>query len=275
MPLPSKYEVDPADPRAPSVEVWHSLSRSEQNRIVEQLPSEVELGPPEGDPHRIPKQRGIEALDAFFRRAGRRVYLSSELPVYYPAERMFAPDLIAVCDVEPHERLRWVVTHEGRGLDFALEVTLSGSRKKDLEENVARFARLGIPEYFVFDRAQRRIFGWQLVAPGRPYEPIVPQQGRWRSGVLGLDLAVEGDRFRFYWGTAVVPELAELVARANSLVDELQDKLEHLDEQFAREQQRAEQEQQRAEQERQRAEQAEAELERLRAELERLRRERQ
>jgi hypothetical protein len=144
---PKTYPIDPADPRAPTLAEWEAMTPAERQRVVDQLPSEIELGPPEGDPHRLPKQRGLEALDAFFRRMGRRVYLSSELPVYYPGERMFAPDLIAAVDVEPHERMRWVVAQEGRGLDLALEVTLEGSRNKDLVENVARFALLGIPEY--------------------------------------------------------------------------------------------------------------------------------
>jgi Uma2 family endonuclease len=274
MSLSERYRVDLADPRAPSSELWAELSAGERRRIVDQLPSELELGPPEGDAHRVPKQRGLEALDAYFRRIGRKVYLSNELPVYYPGERVFAPDLIAVCDVEPGERMRWVVSAEGKGLDFALEVTLAGNRKKDLEENVERFARLGIPEYFVFDRPGRRLHGWRLVEAGRPYEAIVPQQGRWPSAVLGLELAVEGDRFRFYLGTALVPELAELVERANSMVDTLQDKLALTERQLEAEQQRAQQEQQRAEQEQQRADNAEREVARLRAELERLERKR-
>ena len=57
---------------------------------------------------------------------------------------MFAPDLIAVLDVEQGERLHWVVAEEGKGIDLALEVTLRGSRKKDLEENVERYARTGM-----------------------------------------------------------------------------------------------------------------------------------
>ena len=239
---------------------------------MDQLPSEVELQAPEGDPHRLPKQRGMEALEAFFQRIGRKVYLSSELPVYYPGERMFAPDLIAVCDVEPGERMRWVVAHEGRGLDFALEVTLEGSRGKDLSENVERFSQLGIPEYFVFDRKHLRLHGHRLLEGERRYAPIVPQQGRWHSKVLGLDLTIEGGRFRFYLGTAVVPELAELVSRANALAQDLQTRLEDLQAQLSREQQRAEQEQQRAEQEQQRARQAEARVAELEAELARLKR---
>jgi Uma2 family endonuclease len=257
------WHVDPNDPRAPTLEIWNELSPSERRRVLDALPSELQATlPPEGDPHRIPKHKALDALEAFFRKLGRRVYLSSELPVYYPGERVFAPDLIAVLDVEPGERLRWVVVEEGKGIDFALEVTLSGSRQKDLQENVERYARLKIPEYFVFDRRNHRLHGWRL--SGNQYERIVPQGGRWESLVLGLMLAVEAHRVRFYLGTAVVPESEELVARANALVDDLQNRL-------ALAEQRAEEEKQRAEEEKQRAESAERRVHDLEAEVERLR----
>jgi hypothetical protein len=276
------YHIDPEDPRAPPLEVWERLSAAERARILDELPSEVELGPPEGDAHRVPKQRALEALETFFRRAGRRVYLSSELPVYYPGERMFAPDLIAVLDVDPHERRSWVVAHEGRGLDFALEVTLSGSRRKDLEDNVVRFAALGIPEYFVFDRPQRRIHGYRLAPSGTGYATVVPQQGRWPSGVLGLDLGVEDDRFRFYVGSAVVPEVGELLDRANQIAGKLQDRvgelellLQQADERLEIEQRQREQDQRQHEQDQRQREIAEQRVAELEAELARLRSERQ
>jgi Uma2 family endonuclease len=239
----------------PGQRLCRSTSVSRRRNSKPQLESTL---PPEGDPHRIPKHKALDALEAFFRKLGRRVYLSSELPVYYPGERIFAPDLIAVLDVEPGERLRWVVADEGKGI----EVTLSGSRQKDLEENVERYARLKIPEYFVFDRRNGRLYGWRL--SGSEYERIVPQGGRWESLVLGLMLAVEAHRVRFYLGTAVVPESEELVARANALVDDLQNHL-------ALAEQRAEEEKQRAEEEKQRAEAAERRLHDLEAEIERLR----
>jgi hypothetical protein len=267
------YRVDPDDPRAPPLEVWRQLSPAERARIIAELPSEVNLGPPEGDAHRVPKQRALEALEAFFKRAGRNIYFSSELPVYYPGERMFAPDLIAVLDVEPHERASWVVAQEGRGLDFALEVTLSGSRRKDLEENVARFATLGIPEYFVFDRPKRRILGYRLSQAGSTYDPILPQQGRWGSNVLGLELGIEESRFRFYVGSAVVPEASELVARANQLSDRLQDKIAELEGLLQQAGERAELEQRQRELEQRQRELAERRVRELEAELERLRRE--
>src|SRR5512138_552804 len=105
----------PLDPRAPSQDEWERMSNDERARVVAQLPSEVPRETtPEGDPHRDPKEKALEALREYYRRLGRRVYLSAELPVYYPGERMFAPDVIAVLDVEPHQRSSWVVSHEGR-----------------------------------------------------------------------------------------------------------------------------------------------------------------
>jgi Uma2 family endonuclease len=216
----SPYVVDPADPRAPAQEVWDRMSEEERRRVVASLPSEIPRAqPPEGDPHRVPKKSAFEALDEYFRRRGRQVYLSSELPVYYPDEPMFAPDLIAVLDVDPHERERWVVSDEGRGLDFVLEIHLSGDRRKDLERNVERFARLGIPEYFVLSPRRERLVGYALGAAGS-YQPIVPQGGLWRSGVLELELAIERGRLRFYRGTAPLPDARELIDRLSGMVDD-------------------------------------------------------
>jgi len=70
---------------------------------------------------------------------------AQELPTYYPAEPRFAPDLLVVLDVEDVDRDKWVVSAEGKGLDWALELHVGGDRKKDAERNVARYERLGIP----------------------------------------------------------------------------------------------------------------------------------
>ncbi len=186
------------------------------------LPSEFPLTlPPEGDPHRVPKERALATLSEFYRSRHQRVYLSAELPIYYPDEPMFAPDLLAVLDVEVHERQSWVVSHEGRGLDFALEINVSGNRKKDFEDNVIRYARLAIPEYFAFDVPRKRLLGWRLPSSeARSYEPIVPKGGRWPSQVLDLALALEGDQLRFFHGNAPLPDARELIARLSNMVDD-------------------------------------------------------
>ena len=218
-----RFVVDPLDPRAPSREIWEQLTEAERRYVVMTLPSEFPLTePPEGDPHRIPKEKAHEALREFFRSRQRQVYLSAELPVYYPNERMFAPDLIAVLDVENHERNSWVMSHEGKGLDFALEINVAGNRKKDFEDNVVRYARLGIPEYFAFDVPRQRLLGWRLPsADSKTYDAIVPQAGRLASRVLELDLCLEASRLRFFSGNAPLLDAQELIVRLSTMVDDV------------------------------------------------------
>jgi hypothetical protein len=170
---------------------------------------------------------------------------------------------MAVLDVELKERASWSVSAEGKGLDLALEILWSGKAKKDLEENVLRYASLGIPEYFVFDRRRRRLRGFRLVAGTRRYQPIVPQEGRLTSTVLGLELGLEGDRLRFFHGLAPLPETGELLARLGSMVGDLEGRIEEAERQIDEERQRADEERQRADEAEQRLAEALAELERL------------
>jgi Uma2 family endonuclease len=268
------YRLDPSDPRAPTEEQWEALSNEERARVVASLPTDMpwELHPPEGDEHREPKDTARDALGEYFRRKGRRVYVSSELVTYYPDEPRFCPDVLAVLDVDPHKRQSWVVSHEGRGLDFVLEVHVSGSAQKDFEHNVVRYARLGIPEYFAFDRPRSRLWGWRLAEPsGASYERLVPQAGRLRSAVLGLELTVEGGRVRFYEGSAPLLFVDELVGRLETMVDELIEARDTAVRRAEDEARRAEDEARRAEDEAGRREELERELARLREELDRRR----
>lgn len=273
-------EIDPLDPRAPSEEVWATLTEVERARVIAQLPDEVpeSLFMPEGDEHRSAKDEALDELGHYFRSLGRSVYLSSEINVYYPNEPRFAPDVLAVFDVVPHKRGKWVVDLEKRGLDFVLEVMVT-SQEKDLKTNVDRYARLGIPEYFVLDRVRRRLHGFRLPSPqSRQYERVVPQDGRWHSAVMGLSLGFELDKLRFFSGSAFLPGSLELLDRANRAMTEamrrheavdgaLVDALRELEEQR---QQREEQRQQ-LEEQRQLAATAEAKIRELEAELARIR----
>ena len=280
--LPDDYVFDPEDPRAPAVEQWERMSVDERARVVSMLPPDLPLDmlPNEGDPHRKAKQGALGALDSFFRRSGRKIYLSSELAVYYPSERRFAPDLLAVTDVEPHERTRWVVVDEGKGLDFVLEVHVAGNRRKDAKKNVERYAYLGIQEYFFFDRTRRTLTGYRLpagTAAPRVYQRIVPQAGRFASSVLGLDLALDGTRLRFFAGNAPLEDADEMIARLGDMLDKvIADQVEagrlaeDLASQLAEERQRREDEQRGREEEQRRREDAERELAEARAEIERL-----
>jgi hypothetical protein len=60
--LPEGYQIDPADPRAPSQEVWDRMSPEERARVVAMLPSEDKPAhlAPEGDVHRKAKNTTAE-----------------------------------------------------------------------------------------------------------------------------------------------------------------------------------------------------------------------
>lgn len=222
----------------------------------------------EGSPHITSKTGAFELLRDYFRRAGRGVYLRSELPVHYPGERVFAPDLMAVLDVpDPwldDKRMAWVVAEEGRGVDFVMEILHRGNPQKDLLDNVLDYARMGIPEYFVYDRRRARVLGFRLPFPnGGRYEPIKARGGRLASRQLGLELAIVGGHLRFSSNGADIPETRDLLERANAMLDELEDRAEEAERQLSEATERLEAEalarrdaERRAEEAAQRAEEA-------------------
>ena len=242
------WVVDLSDPRAPPQEIWDAMTPEERTEVIDALPSEfdlIEAMPPEGDGHFVPKIQVRDTVESYFRRTKRPVYLGSELAVYYPGEKVFAPDLIAVLDVSLHWRDSWVVAVEGKGPDFALEIMYRTRPKKDLEQNRSRYSRLGIPEYFVFDSRRMRLNGFRLRAGGG-YDPILPQSGRFQSAVLGLELGIEGNRLRFYHSDAMLPDSAELIARLEGVTSDLWARAEAAEQRAEAETQRAEAETQRA-----------------------------
>lgn len=263
----TSYVVDDEDPRAPSQDEWDRMTEAERRRVVDALPSELpvsEAMPPEGDLHHDATDAIRDTLRGYFRRRGAGIYIGSNLGVYYPGERVFAPDIMAVTGVSPHPRQRWVVSDEGKGLELALEIHHLGNAPKDLRTNVARYARLGIAEYFVFDARRMKLLGYRLPAGGPgTYTPIAPAGVMLRSDVLDLELALVGGRVRFYQAGAMLPDREELIDRLDGIVDELMDRAEE-------EARRAEEEARRAEEEARRADLAEQRLAEALAELRRL-----
>jgi Uma2 family endonuclease len=203
------------------------MSRAEQDAFIESVnahfsdPVEVMA---EGRPHKIAKNETLDALGLHFRKLGRRIYLADEMSVLYPGEDTFVPDILAVLDVDQpadDDREAWVVEREGRGLDLVIEVLHAGDRHKDLVRNVAWYARLGIPEYIVYDRRRQRVHGWRLAVTGAPYVPIADRTGRIASAVLGLELAVVEGHLRFFLGSALVGGTADLIRQLDGMVQSL------------------------------------------------------
>jgi Uma2 family endonuclease len=238
-----------ADPRlrAPSAEEWAAMSPAERTRaeqlILDAL-DDYREAMAEGTRHSRPKINAYKDLGDHFNRAGRRVFLATELCVLYPGQQAIVPDLLAVMDVADPEREResWRVLDEGRGIDFVLEFRNLGKKHKDLVENVKDYAQRGIAEYFSYDCRSKRLHAWRLGSiDARTYTPTMPQGGVFPSQVLDLELGVTEGRLRFFKNLAQIPTSEELVGRLQKMTDSFQDQLEDA------EQQRKEAEQQRKE----------------------------
>jgi Uma2 family endonuclease len=214
-------------PIAPTEERWRAMTPKERDRFLEEVLdalSDPAIAMSEGRPHKKAKSRALDMLGLHIRTLGRRIYLAEEMAVVYPGEEPFSPDVLAVLDVEEPEddpRMAWVVADEGKGLDWVLEVVHAGDRKKDLVLNVERYAALGIPEYFVYDRRQQRIHAYRLAGAGR-YQPVLAQAGLYRSNVLGLDLAIVEGSLRFYQGAAELYDTGHLIRRLQGMVENLE-----------------------------------------------------
>lgn len=212
-------------PTVPTAEVWRAMTPDQrmdfQLQVLDALSDPV-AAMSEGRPHKKTKTRTLDALGLHFKTTGRIVYLAEEMAVLYPGEKPFTPDILAVLGVpEPadDERMSWVVVDEGKGLDLVIEVLHRGNRDKDLVENVERYAQLGIPEYFVYDRARQRIHGYRLLGAGATrYQHIVPQLGHYHSNVLDLNLVILGNDLHFLAGEAELPGSAELIGRLQGLI---------------------------------------------------------
>jgi len=228
--VPPAEKQDPKTeiPVTPSLEAWRAMTVEARERFVIEV-NTILSNPPhfmgESVPHLRAKRRATDRLRKHFDAIGRVIYLGEKLGVKYPDEPAFTPDIFVVRDVaesEEDNRDAWIVADEGRGIDLTIEIVFEGDRKKDLVHNVERYARLGIPEYFVYDRKKQDLFGYRLPSPeARRYQRIIPQGGRHASAVLGLDLALLNDKLEFFYGMSQVFGSDDLIAHLQSMLDSL------------------------------------------------------
>ncbi len=128
----------------------------------------------------------------------------------YPEEgnnrNFIAPDVLVGLGLGTRNRSSYFVWVEGKPPDWVLEVASPSTQKKDRDRKRCRYAAIGVPEYWMFDpkgdaypRGTPRLQGLKL-AEGKymPLPPRLVEGGRTiRSGVLGLDVRVEGELLRF------------------------------------------------------------------------------
>jgi len=156
----------------------------------------------ETDLHRKEMIRQIELLTRHF--AGQRVYVTGDLLVYYEQgnpKKFVVPDVFVVRDLSPGDRRVYKLWVEGKAPHAILEVTSKKTKRQDTVIKPPLYARLGVPEYFLFDPTQDYLDpplqGYRLA--GTQYEPLAADaQKSLVSAELGLRLQAEHGQLRFY-----------------------------------------------------------------------------
>jgi Uma2 family endonuclease len=132
-----------------------------------------------------------------YRYAGQRVYVGTDLLVYYQEgdpSKFIVPDDFVVKDCDPGDRRTFKIWEEGRGPSVVFEITSRGSRSEDLSYKPQVYARLRVPEYFLYDPTGEYLDpplqGFRL--SGADYEPLEEDgSGSLRSEELGLLLRLD------------------------------------------------------------------------------------
>lgn len=189
---------------------------------------------PDGEYQSITWRYVLDALKAHFR--GRGVYAAGDLFVYLEEgnpRNCIAPDLFVVLGASDHKRDTYKVWEEPAGMpDFALEIVSPSTWRTDVGAKRARYAALGIGEYWLHDPhgrylqpalvGHRLVEGRYVALPSR-----IGARGRSiRSDVLGLDLLLDGERLRFFdpVGERFLPTYDEVQARLAELERLLEDR---------------------------------------------------
>ena len=128
----------------------------------------------------------------------------------YPEEgnrdNKIAPDVLVALGLGTHNRSSYFVWREGKPPDWVLEVASPGTQVEDRRDKPSRYAKMGVPEYWLFDpkgdvypRGTPRLQGFELVdGEYRPLQSRLTDGERTiRSKVLGLDVRIDDELLRF------------------------------------------------------------------------------
>lgn len=163
-------------------------------------------GRPMGDTdyHSLALIHILEALRLFFARQA-DVYIGMNLLYYFqqgnPRGR-HNPDILVAKGVGNHLRRSFRVWEERNRPCTFIEVVSKSTLANDLGEKPLLYARLRIPEYFLFDPEGGEFMdpplrGYRL-SRGKYVEMTPAADGSLSSKELGLRLTVEGDKLRFF-----------------------------------------------------------------------------
>jgi len=202
----------------------------------------------ESDLHREIMFYIIHLLQRFF--AGKRVYISGNLLVYYEKgnpRKCVAPDCFVVRELEPQRRPIYKIWEEGKGPEVVFEVSSKTTQREDFTQKMRLYAQLGVQEYFIYDPTRDYLnpplAGFRLTESG--FVPMQPTTGRHRtdgapryvSQVLGLQLALDDEnRLQFFQLTTGERLLTDDEARQQAELSQRQAELSQRQAESARQQ---------------------------------------
>ncbi len=123
-------------------------------------PIEIDIDYPESDGRPMGEtdthRRWIVRIDELLKQrlSGQRVYIGSDLLVYYQCgqpRRFVVPDNFVVLDCEPGPRRTFKTWEEKRTPDVVFEVTSRSTKRDDWVFKPKIYEQFGVSEYFIYD----------------------------------------------------------------------------------------------------------------------------
>ena len=148
-------------------------------------------------------KRVQDMLETYFSQAP-GVYISGNIMMYDiegPARTAVSPDILVAFGLGRKFRRTYKVWEEGKPPDFVMEFSSKRTYRNDLDEKMALYTRMNIPEYFIHDPDRRYLLspllGFRLVE-GQYVEIALDADGRVHSEILNLDFALLDDGLAIY-----------------------------------------------------------------------------
>ena len=163
------------------------------------------------------------------------VYISGSLLMYDiegPMRTAISPDILVCFGIGRGLRRTYKVWEEGKPPDFVMEFPSERTYREALDANMAHYARMGIPAYFLYDPDRRYLpsplMGFRLVDGA--YVEISPNvDGGIHSEILNLDFHLLHDSLGIYDPQAE-QWLQTRAEKAEAEVERLQAEIAHLKE---------------------------------------------
>ena len=161
------------------------------------------------------------------------VYISGNIMMYDiegPMRTAVSPDILVAFGLGRKFRRTYKVWEEGKPPDFVMEFSSQRTYRNDLDEKMALYARMNIPDYFLYDPDRRHLpsplMGFRLVAG--TYVEIAPDSdGGIRSEILDLNFHLTEDGLTLY-NPRAQEWLQTRVEKAEAEVERLQAELARL-----------------------------------------------